>query len=186
MIRINLLPTKAARRKESVILQLVIGAVFIVAALAVCWVINRNAETTIANEQTAINDLDSRIKQLESIIKQVEDFKAKRRDLNQKIDTIKKLNEQRSGPVKLMEEFTYVVPRKAWIVSYREGGKQLALEGVAADGATVADFVDNLRGSKFFQDVQLIQMQITEVNGKKAQRFSVNCRVDYTPPGKAS
>jgi len=87
-------------------------------------------------------------------------------------------------PVKLLEEFTYVVPRKAWITSYREVNKQLTLEGVAADGPTVADFIDNLRGSKFFLDVQLIQVQQTGDHSKPYQRFNINCRVDYIPPGK--
>ena len=114
----------------------------------------------------------------------MEDFKQKKRDLDQKIATIKKLNDQRSGPVKLLDEFTYMVPLKAWITAYREANKQLTLEGMAVDGSTVSDFVDNLRASKFFQDIQLIQVQQADVAGKKVQRFNINCRVDYTPPGK--
>ncbi|MFH1016755.1 MAG: PilN domain-containing protein [Pseudomonadota bacterium] len=184
MIRINLLPTKATRKKESVIFQLVSAAVVIAVGLGVCWFVNRSKQSEIDNEQVNINDLQAKINQLQGIIKQVEDFKQKKRDLNAKIDTIKKLNQQRSGPVKLMEEFTYVVPRKAWVTTFRETNKQLTLEGVAADGAVVADLVDNLRGSKYFQDVQLIQVQSGDASGKKAQRFSINCRVDYTPPGK--
>jgi type IV pilus assembly protein PilN len=181
MIRINLLPTKAARKKEAVVLQLVVGAAAIAATLVVYFWMERIKNQEIEAEQLAINDLNAKINQLQTIIKQVEDYKQKRRDLNQKIDTIKRLNDQRSGPVKLIEEFTYVVPRKAYITTYREVGKQLTLEGAAADGATVADFVDNLRGSKFFQDVQLIQVQ---AEGQKKVRFNINCRVDYTPAGK--
>ena len=131
MIHVNLLPTKAAQRKESVILQMGLGAAAIAIAAVVCMFINSNVNKKITAEQAKINDLNAKISQLKSIIKQVDDYKAKRRDLNRKIDTIKQLNRQRSGPVKFMEEFTYVIPRKAWITGFKEEGRNLSLEGLA-------------------------------------------------------
>jgi len=152
----------------------------------ICLFINRNIDKQIEAEEQQIADLQNRIRQLDAIIKQVEEFKQKQKDLNQKIDTIKKLNEQRSGPVKLLEEFTYLVPRKAWIVSFKESNKQLSLEGKAVDGPTVADFIDSLRTSKYFQDVQLIQVSSEALAGKTVEKFTINCRVDYAPAGKSS
>ncbi|HLG18313.1 MAG TPA: PilN domain-containing protein [Bdellovibrionota bacterium] len=183
MIRINLLPTKAARRKESVIVQLSIGAVAIALALMACWWINASEERKIAAKQAEIDDLNNKIKQLQAIIVKVDNFKTAKANLNQKINTIKDLNDKRSGPVKMLEEFTYVIPRKAWVTGFREVEKQLTLEGVAVDGPTVADFIDNLRGSKFFYNVQLIQVQQVDEAGKKVQRFNINCRVNYVPTG---
>lgn len=183
MIRINLIPTKAARKKEGAIAQLVIGAVVIGVALIVCYFINRDKDKEVEMERIVQNDLTAKINQLQSIIAEVEDYKRKRRDLEAKINTIKDLNEKRSGPVKFMEDFGYVLPRKAWITAFREVEKQLTLEGSAADGPTVADFIDNLRGSKFFYNVQLIQVQQATETGKTIQKFSVNCLVNYNPAG---
>lgn len=185
MIRINLIPTKAARKKEGAILQLSIGGVAILVGLGICWLINRNMEKKIEQEKVAINALNAQINQLQSIIRQVEDYKKKRRDLETKINTIKDLNAKRSGPVKLLEEFTLVLPRKAWISKFRENNKQLSLEGTALDGPTVADFVDALRSSKFFYNVQLIQVQQKSKGGKKEQSFNINCLVNYIPRGSA-
>ncbi len=185
MIRINLIPTKAARRKEGVILQLVVGAAVVFAALVVCWWLNFNLDKQIKAEKLTKQDLQAQINQLKSIIAEVEDFKRKRRDLEAKINTIKDLNAKRSGPVKMMEEFTYVLPRKSWITVFRESDKQLTLEGTAVDGPTVADFIDSLRASKFFFNVQLIQVQQAIEEGKKVQRFNVNCNVNYVPSGSA-
>ncbi len=185
MIHINLLPTKAAQKKETVIHQLVIGAVIVIVAVLYAYTVNRSVQKKIDNEQQTINELNAQIKQLNTIIKQVENFKNKKRDLNRKIDTIKKLNAQRSGPVKLLEDFTYVVPRRAWVTVFRENGKQLTLEGMAMDGPTVADFVDNLRSSKFFHSVQLIQVTQTGQGPQKNYKFNINLRVNYTPAGEA-
>lgn len=186
MIHINLLPTKAAQKKETVIFQLGIGAAIVVVALLYAFMVNRSVQKKIDNEQQTINELNAQIKQLDTVIKQVENFKTKKRDLNRKIDTIKKLNDQRSGPVKLLEDFTYVVPRRAWVTTFRENGKQLTLEGTALDGPTVADFVDNLRSSKFFHSVQLIQVTQKSGGAQKLFQFSINLRVNYTPAGNES
>jgi hypothetical protein len=51
------------------------------------------------------------------------------------------------------------------------------------DGPTVADFIDNLRGSKFFYNVQLIQVAQATENGKTVQKFSVTCLANYNPGG---
>ncbi len=184
MVRINLLPTKVARKKETVVLQLIVGVIVIALAVVGCMFKNHIEDQKIEAEQATIKDLELKISQLQAVIAKVDDFKKKKADLNRKIDTIKDLNAKRSGPVKLMEEFTYVVPRKIYITTYREADKQLSLEGVAADGPTVADFIDNLRGSKYFYDVQLIQVQQVLEENQKKQKFSINCRVNYVPSGK--
>jgi type IV pilus assembly protein PilN len=186
MIRINLIPTKAARKKEGAIFQLVLGGIVIVAVFVGWWWFNRGLERKIEAERITQNDLNAKISQLQSVIAEVEDYKRKRRDLEAKINTIKDLNEKRSGPVKLMEEFGFVLPRKAWISTFREVEKQLTLEGSAVDGPTVADFIDNLRGSKFFYNVQLIQVQQGVEAGKTVQRFSVTCLANYNPAGSKS
>ena len=185
MIRINLLPTKAAKKKESVIVQLALGGVAIAAALIVCWWFNAAKEREIEAKQAQIDELNNKIKQLQEIIVKVDNFKKAKANLNQKIQTIRDLNDKRSGPVKFLEEVTYIVPRKAWVTVFRESEKQLSIEGIAVDGPTVADFIDNLRGSKFFYNVQLIQVQQAADGGKKVQRFNISCRVNYVPAGKA-
>jgi type IV pilus assembly protein PilN len=186
MIRINLIPTKAARKKEGAILQLVTGAIAIGIALVVCWWINRDIEKKIQAEQLVQAELNAKINQLQSIIAEVEDYKKKQRDLEAKINTIKDLNEKRSGPVKFLDEFTTVLPRKAWVTNFRETDKQLTLEGAAIDGASVSDFIDSLRSSRFFYNVQLIQVQQASEQGKKVQRFNITCLVNYVPAGKMS
>jgi len=185
MIRINLIPTKAARKKESAILQLGIGGVALLIGFIVCWWLNHGLVKEIEDERAEISTLNSQIAQLQTVIAKVSDYKKRRRDLETKINTIKDLNAKRTGPVKMLDEFTTILPRKAWVSTFREVGKQLTLEGLATDGPTVADFIDNLRASKYFYNVQLIQVQQEDSGGKKLQRFNINCLVNYIPSGRA-
>ena len=135
----------------------------------------------IADQRQKNNQLQQQINSLATIIAQVEDFKKKKQDRNSKIQVIRKLNEGRSGPVKMLDEFTYTTPDKLWVDSFRESKKRVEISGSAVNGAVIADFVDNLRNSKFFNGVQLIQTQLQDKDGRAFQQFSVTMTVNYTP-----
>lgn len=183
MIKINLLPTKAAKKKESTFLQLGIagGALFI--ALIVAFFLNQMIQRKLDNEQVVINDLNAKLNKLKSVIEKVEEYKKEKTDLESKINAIKQLNAQRSGPVKFLAEFSVVVPERAWITTFKETEKAMTLEGVAADGPTVTTFVDNLRGSKFFSNIELLRVEQVTEKGQNRQKFYINCTVNYTPMG---
>src|SRR5262249_42480601 len=128
-----------------------------------------------------INDLNAKIGQLKSVIEKVDAYKAEKGELESKIAAIKQLNDQRSGPVKFMAEFAKIIPERAWITMFRETDKAVTLEGVAADGPTVAEFVDNLRASKFFSNVDLLRVEQVSEKGQNRQKFYINCNANYTP-----
>jgi type IV pilus assembly protein PilN len=183
MIKINLLPTKAARKKESTILQLSIAGGAVVVALIFCFFLNQMMQRKLDNEQVVINDLNAKLNKLKSVIEKVDEYKREKQDLESKINAIKQLNNQRTGPVRFLEEFSVILPERAWITSFKESEKAVTLEGVAADGPTVTTFVDNLRGSKFFSNVELLRVEQVAEKGQNRQKFYINCNVNYTPAG---
>ena len=183
MIRINLLPTKQTRRKETTYAQLIVAGSVVVLALGFCFFLNRMMQGRLDNEQVVINDLNAKLNKLKSVIEKVDEYKREKQDLESKINAIKQLNSQRTGPVKFLEEFSNVLPERAWITTFKENEKALTLEGVAADGPTVTTFVDNLRGSKFFSNIDLLRVEQISEKGQNRQKFYINCTVNYTPAG---
>lgn len=181
MIRINLLPTKAARKKESVIQQLVIGTIVLGAYLIGVYFVHIQKKREIEEVRVENNRLQEQINELATVIAQVEDYKKKKQDRNSKIDVIRKLNEGRSGPVKMMEELTYTLPDKLWIESWKEKSKRVEITGTALSGAVIADFLDNLRNSKYFTEVELLQTTNIDKNSIKMQQFRITLGVNYTP-----
>lgn len=183
MIKINLLPTKAKRKKDTTILQLAIAGMAVIVAVLFCFFLNQMIQGKIENEQVTINDLNAKLNKLKSVIEKVEEYKKEKQDLESKLAAIKQLNDQRTGPVKFMDEFSRILPERAWITSFKESEKAVVLEGVAADGPTVTTFVDNLRGSKFFSNIDLLRVEQVTEKGQNRQKFYINCTVNYTPAG---
>jgi type IV pilus assembly protein PilN len=180
MIRINLLPTKAKEKEKTIKAELIFAAILIAIVVIGCYLIDKRMTSQIQAEKEKINKLTIEISQYQADIQRVEEFKRKRNDLNAKLNAIKDLDTRRSGPVKMMDEFATIIPKKMWIMSFRENNKKLELEGIATDGPVISDFLDKLRNSQYFEGAQLIQTQQTTFDGKAMQRFNVVCQVKYS------
>lgn len=98
MIKINLIPTKAKRKKDTTIAQLAVAGVALLLAILFSFFLNQMAQRKIDNEQVVINDLNAKLNKLKSVIEKVEEYKKEKQDLESKISAIKQLNDQRTGP----------------------------------------------------------------------------------------
>lgn len=181
MIHINLLPTKAAKKKESVINQLAIGGLIILAQFMAVYLIGAQKDRQIAQQKVTNNNLQEEINQLSSIIAQVEEYKKKKQDRNNKIEIIKKLNDGRTGPVKMLDEFTYTLPDRMWLDTWREQNRRVEMSGIGYNGEVIADFIENLRKSKYFSDVVLVQTTSVQKDSITMQQFKITMGVNYTP-----
>ncbi|MCB0327504.1 MAG: PilN domain-containing protein [Bdellovibrionales bacterium] len=182
MIRINLIPTKAARKKETAIVQLGVALVGISFVCAVCLFQNYRIQKKIEAEQIEINEIQAELKKLQSVIAQVKKFKEEKKNLESKIDTIKKLNTQRTGPVRFLQEFSEILPTRTWITTFKEVEKKLTLEGESVDGPAITRFIDNMKESNFFSDVELKKVEQDKAEKDstgKNQKFSVTATVNY-------
>ena len=82
-------------------------------------------------------------------------FKAKRIQLEDKIDVIRGLDRARSGPVRIMDELSRNTPERLWLTSLSTEGTQITVEGDSLDTSVVADFLRSLNASPFFTEVDL-------------------------------
>ncbi|MEZ4703606.1 MAG: PilN domain-containing protein [Bdellovibrionota bacterium] len=185
MIRINLIPTKAARKKESAMIQLGVAVIGIAFACAVCAFQNYRVQKKIEAEQIEINQIKSELKKLKSVIAQVEAFKAEKKNLQSKIDTIKNLNTQRTGPVRFLQEFSEILPERTWITVFKEVDKKLTLEGESVDGPAITRFIDNMKESNFFTEVELkkVEQDKNKESADTNQKFSVTANINYAANG---
>ena len=126
MIRINLLPFRAARKKEDIRRQVSVFVLSLVMVLiAAGWfsyylsgkikALNRNIQST----QQQVNKYN-KINQEIAIIKKKLDL------LNKKIDVIKTLDITRKAPVELLDDMSrFIVEKRMWYTELTEKGGQV-------------------------------------------------------------
>jgi len=156
MIRINLLPFRAARKKENVrrqvsIYVLSVGFLFIVMAY---FFLQLNSTLNGLKEEE--QRLQAELKTYEATIRRIAELEKQIKEIRTKLDVIKELEKNKTGPVHLLDEIATAVPRdRLWLTSLKESGGILTLTGTAMDNETVALFMTSLEQSDHISTVDL-------------------------------
>lgn len=186
MIRINLLPVRAARKRENIRRQVSVFAlciVFTVSAMAYLAVFMTG---TISDLTAKIEAAQRDLKGYQTAANRVKKIKSELQKLREKTDIIAKLEENRTGPVQIMDALTsLVVAERMWLTSLTQAGGKMDLAGVAMDNKTIADFMTRLENSPYFKVVDLISSkQIKLRKDKKFKQFTMTCQLSSRGPKK--
>jgi type IV pilus assembly protein PilN len=177
MIRINLLPTRAAKKREFGRQQLAILGLALVIALGAnfFWWKRVSDDLSALDAQMARTRQD--IAQLEKTIGEVKSITQEKKALEDKLRILDNLKKGRTGPVKVMDELSSLIPPKVWIADYGEQGGTVSMRGNAVSYEDLSVFSRKLKASKHFRDV---------VIRKAAQRpdgvveWEITCGADYS------
>lgn len=162
MIRINLLsegrrPVVARKSKakagggpQDVSSYLLVGGVVLglIVAGAWWWVLNGK----VKEMEGKINAAKKEVAELRPIIEEVNDFKAKKAELDRKIQVIKDLSNAQKGPVRIMDEVSRAVPDLLWLEQMSVTGTTVEVRGKAFNTNAVATFVSSLDAVDGFQE----------------------------------
>ena len=176
MIRINLLPFRAARQKENVRRQLTVFflsmALLVVAVFAVQWWLS-----------SRVSSLDKKLKQTQTeldkynkINQEIAEIKKKLENLNKKMAVMAELESNRHEPTRLMDTLTQVVvPKRMWFTKLEEKDKTVNVNGIALDNKTVADFMVRLEKCGLFSTVSLKTLKQTVLQNSNLKSFAILC-----------
>ncbi|MFH1080695.1 MAG: PilN domain-containing protein [Pseudomonadota bacterium] len=178
MIKINLLyrsveekekKTNIARQLAIVVVATVIFAILI-ASVQIFMI------RSIANIETDIKKREARLIVLKKILGEIDDIRAEKQTLEKKLAVIKRLEEDRFYPVRLLDEVNALVLTKdIRLTKLSEEGRRLNIEGVGRDNVAVALFMKNLQLSKYIESVDLISSKQVNKSGVNVNQFSLSC-----------
>ncbi len=189
MIKINLLPVKAAKRRADGQRQMLVGAVVVTAVVLGVIFFHGATVSRIDGERAENKRLEAAIAALKKEIGDYDLIKAQREELLKQADAIKRLQANRSGPVWMMRELSDVLtlgkgptidkeeyerqlrtdpnagfnpnwePKRVWLLDYQERAQNVTLKGAAKSDEDVAEFLKRLKQSAFFSNVYWQQTQ---------------------------
>lgn len=170
MIRINLLPVKAAQKKEQLRNQFIVAAAALVVIIVGCVGMQMSIQSDIDTVKAEISKNRSEIQSLQKKIGEVNKFKALQEELKNKLDVLDALKKAKSGPVHLMDDLISALPGNLWVTELKEKGGNITLKGVGLSEDDVADFMTNLDASAYYKNIRLkVTKQID--SGGEAPRF---------------
>ncbi|PLX86561.1 MAG: fimbrial protein [Desulfuromonas sp.] len=178
MIRINLLPVRAAQRKEKIRTQVSVLCLGIVLVCVGCGAEYIRMGSKIDDKAAEISVIEQENNQLKKKIGEVSRYKKLQADLKKKLDILNVLKEGKSGPVHLLNELSLALPDKLWIVDFSVSGTTASLKGLCFSEKIVASFMRNLEKSPYYRNVELGVTEQANVSGVKLQRFALTCQTE--------
>jgi type IV pilus assembly protein PilN len=160
MIRINLLPYRAARKKENVRRQLNIflGSVAIVCGLL--FLLNSFLGSRVKGLNSEIASTRQQVAKYVQINKEIDEIKKKLAVLDRKITVIESLERDRKAPVRNLDSlYQLVVEGRMWYTQIEEKGPNVKVSGISIDNQTVADYMTRLEKSERFENVRLASIK---------------------------
>ncbi|RLC26982.1 MAG: pilus assembly protein PilN [Deltaproteobacteria bacterium] len=160
MIKVNLLPYRAARKKENIRLQVSTFFLSIIFVTLSMYYYNILLNNKIDVYNVKIENIKNELSKYNKINREVMDIKNRLDVLNKKTGVIKNLALARKEPVRLLDIMTFmVIPKRMWLTSLEAKKEVVTIKGLALDNKTVADFMTRLEGSKLFDSVNLINLK---------------------------
>jgi len=180
MIKINLLPFRVSRKKETATQQLIImGALLAVALVAIGLVYTvtlgkirtAKAEITRSEEELAI---------LKKKIGEIDNLKKLQAEVQKKLDILNQLRKEKTGPAIRLARLSDIASEKMWLTRYVESGTSVSISGLAYSEELIADFMNKIQSSPEFTNVELQVSEQQEVGGVKLKKFDLTCALNLT------
>ena len=184
MIKINLLSKQELKKKPKVSSvggggELWIGLFAIIAVVAVIFLTHANQSGKIKSTQAKITTTDNKIAQLKDVEEKVDDFKKKNEELEKRIQVIAELEQKRSGPLFVLDSLSSAIPERAWVSQFQSKGQGAIIKGIAWNEFTVADFLESLEASEYFNNVQIKSIQKKEYNNIALRDFEITSALNF-------
>ena len=186
MIKINLVsegrrPVVARKAKEALgmgesslgEILLVVFAVLGLLAIAGTWWYLRSE---IQERDALIAEAQREVDELALVLQEVEEFKAKKAELEHKINVINELKAKQWGPVRIMDQVSRSLPELLWLDSLTLRGNTIDVRGRAFNTNQIATFIENLNKVPEFQEPQLRE------TSKVQEIYQFNITFNVSPP----
>ncbi len=175
MIKINLLPVRAARKKEATQRHLIFFGIGLVLVLLLCVVLFTATRKDVSALKKQNDQLQEEIDNLKMIIPEVEELEKTKQALEKKKEIIGNLRASKMGPVHMLDEIATRIPEKLWLTELTQEGDTLNLEGTAINNEVIATFMSNLEQSDYFGDVYLVTIKARK-GGEKLKDFEITAQ----------
>lgn len=186
MIKINLLPVRAAKKKETAIQQLVIGGGSIVVIALVVTALYVVKHVQVATTKEDITSANNKITELKAKIGKLEELKTLKEQVRKKLDVLTQLRKNKTGPAHRLATLSDLAPEQLWLTSYNESGQDVKISGIAFSEDLIAQFMKSLEASSDFMTVELVVSEQTVVADTKLKKFDITMKLESALPAAAT
>lgn len=129
----------------------------------------------LEQKQQHLQERQARKKALDEVLKTLAELEKAKAMLDKKVKLITDLKSRQQDSVKMMDALVDALPDWVWLTSLSFSNRQLSISGKALSNNLISDFINNLKGTGSFFNVQFPGSTRQRQSGQDIFNFRLTC-----------
>ncbi len=151
---------------------IVTALVLSVAVIGLLYFIQSNKLDTV---RKTLEEKKATLAEKATILKTLDQLEKTRKMLDRKVKIIQNLNARKQITVKMMDQLSKALPEMVWLTNMKFTNGFLSLSGSALSNNMIADFINNLKSTNYFYNIQFRDSVRKKVTGVDIFNFRLQC-----------
>lgn len=173
MIRVNLLPHRAEKRKARQLQFIVLSGISLVLGAVAVGLVHVAISTQIAYQERRNTYLNQEIAILDKQIDEIKKLREQTQSLLARKTVVENLQSTRSDVVHLLDQMLRILPEGVYLKSIKQTGNKIDIVGYAQSNARVSTLMRSIEDSPWLDSPTLIQIQASTTGGTRINEFSL-------------
>lgn len=171
MIRINLLPHRAEKRKARQVQFIAFSVISLILGAMVVGLVHVAISSQIEYQERRNQYLSEQIVLLDKQIAEINQLKAEISALDARKTVVEKLQSTRSDVVHLLDQMLRILPEGVYLKTIKQSGNKINLVGYTQSNARVSTLMRSIESSPWLESPALIQIVATTAGGVRQSEF---------------
>jgi type IV pilus assembly protein PilN len=182
MIRINLLPHRAEKRKARQIQLIAFSVISLVLGALVVGFVHVAISSRISYQERRNLYLKHETEVLDKQIAEIKKLREQTESLLARKTVVEELQTTRSDVVHLMDQMLRILPDGVYLKSLKQTGNKINLTGYAQSNARVSTLMRAIESSPWLESPSLVEISATTANGARVSVFALNLSLKKQAP----
>lgn len=151
------------------------GVVAGVLTLAIIGFLFFTQSATMEAKERLLDEKKARKAELDIVLKTLMELEKAKKMLDKKVKLIADLKSRQQDAVKMMDQLSNAIPDWVWLKSISFSGKLLSIAGNAIHNNLISDFINNLKGTGSFYNIQFPGSTRARKGGLDVFSFRLTC-----------
>lgn len=174
MIRINLLPHRAEKRKARQVQFIAFSVIALIVGAVVVGLVHVAISAQIEYQERRNQYLSEQIVLLDKQIAEIQQLKAEIAALDARKTVVEKLQSTRSDVVHLLDQMLRTLPEGVHLKTLKQSGNKINLVGYTQSNARVSTLMRSIESSPWLESPTLIQVVATTTGGARMSEFALD------------
>lgn len=173
MIRINLLPHRAEKRRARQIQFAALSVISVVLGALLVGFVHGYISSQISYQERRNEYLKQETAVLDKQIAEIKKLQEQTQSLLIRKDAVEKLQSDRSDVVHLLDQMLRILPDGVYLRSLKQTGNKINVVGYAQSNARISTLMRAIEDSPWLDSPALVEIHATSAGGARVSEFTL-------------